>query len=191
MDIMSFLAENFDLPILDWIAANLHSGAMDFLAPILSLFAEAGILYIALSVLFLALPKTRRMGLCTGLALLFGVVLCNMIMKPLVARPRPFDYQLIHFGKEISLLVKAPKDFSFPSGHTIAAFEFAVAAWLNDKRIGIPAFVVAILVAFSRMYLYVHYPSDVIFAAILGTLLAFLGTYLGKRIYRKFEKKAL
>lgn len=188
MDLMSILAEGFDLPILDWIAANLHCGFLDVLAPILSLFAEAGIFYIALSILFLAVPKTRRMGLCTGLALLFGVILCNMILKPMIARPRPFDYQLEHFGKEILLLVKAPHDYSFPSGHTIAAFEFAVAAWLNDKRIGIPAFILAILVAFSRMYLYVHYPTDVIVAAVLGTALAFLGTFLGKKAYAKFTK---
>ena len=141
------------------------------------------------TLLFLLIPETRRLGLSTGLALLFGLVLCNLILKPVIARPRPFDYQLAHFGREIALLVKAPTDFSFPSGHTIAAFEFAVAAWLNDKRVGIPALAAAVLVAFSRMYLYVHYPTDVIAAAVLGVFLGYLGAMLGKRIHARFAKE--
>lgn len=105
-----------------------------------------------------------------------------MTLKPLVARPRPYDYQLEHFGVTIKLLIDAQHDYSFPSGHTIASFEAAVALLLNDKRMGIPAMVIAVLVTFSRLYLYVHYPTDVIFSIIVGTAFAFIGNALAGKI---------
>lgn len=189
MDIMSVLAENFDLPILDWIAGNLRSSALDILIPIISLAAEYGILFMLLSAIFLCVPKTRRVGVYTAIALALGTILCNVILKPIVHRPRPGDYQLEHFGIVIDLLVKRPTDFSFPSGHTIAAFEFAIAAMYANKKIGIPFLVLAFLVGFARMYLYVHYPTDVIAAGVLGVLMGCTGAYLGEKIIEGLNKK--
>ena len=111
-----------------------------------------------------------------------GVLICNVTLKPLIGRPRPYDYQLEHFGVTIKLLIDAQHDYSFPSGHTIASFEAAVALLLNDKRMGIPAMVIAVLVTFSRLYLYVHYPTDVIFSIIVGTAFAFIGNVLAGKI---------
>jgi membrane-associated phospholipid phosphatase len=104
-------------------------------------------------------------------------------MKPLFARIRPYDYQLEHFGKQIHLLVEAQHDFSFPSGHTIASFEAAVAIFLRNKKWGIPALVLAVLISFSRLYLYVHYPSDVLCSVILGTMIAWIGCKLTDKAY--------
>ena len=78
--------------------------------------------------------------------------------------------------------IDAQHDFSFPSGHTIASFEAAVPLLLYDKRMGIPAMIIALLVTFSRLYLYVHYPTDVIFSIIVGTLFAFIGNALAGKI---------
>ena len=189
MDILSFLAEHFDLPILDWMAANLRCGILDFLMPIITLLGDAGIFWIAVSVVLLCIPKYRKAGLGMVISLLIGVVLCNITLKPLVGRIRPYDYQLQHFGKTIELLVATPHDFSFPSGHTIASFEAATVILLYNRKLGIPAMILAVLIAFSRLYLYVHYPTDVLASVVLGIGIAFLGTFLVKKGYALYEAK--
>ena len=189
MDILSFFAERFDLPILEWIAANLQCGFLDFIMPLITVLGDAGIFWIAASVILIFIPKYRKAGLSMGLALLFGVVVCNMILKPWVGRIRPYDYQLEHFGKTIQLLVATPHDYSFPSGHTIASFEAAVALTIHHRKLGTIAMVLAILIAFSRMYLYVHYPTDVLASVILGTAFAFLAAFLVKKGYALYESK--
>ena len=189
MDILSFFAEHFDLPVLDWIAGNLRCGFLDLIMPLITVLGDAGIFWIAVSVVLLLIPKQRKAGLSMGIALLIGVVICNMILKPWVGRIRPYDYQLQHFGKTIQLLVATPHDFSFPSGHTIASFEAAVALTVHNRKLGIPAMVLAVLIAFSRMYLYVHYPTDVLASVVLGTAFAFLGCFLAKKIFSLVETR--
>lgn len=193
LDILSFLAEHFDLPILDWIMANLWCPFLDAVMPVITVLGDAGIFWIALAAVFLLLPKHRKMGLSMGVALMMGLVICNMILKPVVGRIRPYDYQLEFFQKTIPLLIERQHDFSFPSGHTIASFEAAVAMLICNKKLGIPAMILAVLIAFSRMYLYVHYPTDVIASVILGTGLAFLGVFLvnkGWALWETRKKKA-
>lgn len=150
--------------------------------PIITLLGDAGIFWIIAAVAMLCFKKTRRTGLAMGFALLMGLLLCNIIMKPLFARIRPYDYQLQHFGVTIPLLVERQHDFSFPSGHTIASFEAATALYLGNKKLGIPAMILAVLIAFSRLYLYVHYPTDVLASVVLGIGLGFLGTCFAKKL---------
>ena len=189
MDMWSFLAERFDLPILEWIAANLRSAFLDAVMPVITLLGDAGIFWIAIAALCLFFPKTRKMGLSMGAALVIGLLLCNVTLKPLVQRIRPYDYQLEHFGKTIQLLIAAQHDFSFPSGHTIASFEAATVILLYNRKLGIPAMILAVLIAFSRLYLYVHYPTDVLASVVLGIGIAFLGTFLVKKGYALYEAK--
>lgn len=182
-------AVSFDLPILEWIQANLRNPVMDEVWKIITLFGDAGIFWILCGVILLVLPKTRKTGLAVLIALVLGVVVCNVTLKPLIGRIRPYDFQMQNYGKEITLLVSAQHDFSFPSGHTIASFEACVAMLLNDKRLGIPATVLAFLVAFSRLYLYVHYPSDVIFSFFAGILFAFIGNAISGAVMRRMPVK--
>lgn len=189
MDILSWLAVNFDLPILDWIAGNLWCPLLDKIMPVITALGNGGIFWIAFSVLLMVFRKHRRAGFSMGGALLMGLLLCNIILKPLVARIRPYDYQLEYFDKVIPLLIEAPHDFSFPSGHTIASFEAATALLIHNRKLGIPAMVVAVLVAFSRLYLYVHYPTDVLASMVLGVGLAFLASFLVKKGYALYESK--
>lgn len=188
MNLLSYLAEHFDLPILDWIAEHLHCGFLDTVMPVITALGNGGIFWIALAVVLIITPTYRKAGLSMGLALLIGLLVCNLTLKPLVARIRPYDYQLAHFGKNISLLIAAPHDFSFPSGHTIASFEGAVALLLHHRKLGIPATVLAVLIAFSRLYLYVHYPTDVLTSVVLGIGFALLGSFLVSRGYKLWEK---
>ena len=182
------LAVSFDLPILDWIQANLQSPLMDKIMPIITLFGEGGIFWIAWAVLMLIIPKTRKIGIGMLIALVTGLLVCNVTLKPLVGRIRPYDLQE-QMGVTINLLVERLHDFSFPSGHTIASFEASVVLLKNSKKMGIPALIIAILVSFSRLYLYVHYPTDVLVSVVLGTLFAFLGCALADKIKLPSKKK--
>jgi undecaprenyl-diphosphatase len=108
-----------------------------------------------------------------ALALLMDFIMCNIIIKPMVARIRPFDV-----NTNIILLIKAPADFSFPSGHTAAAFSATFSLAFGKNKIWIPSAILASLIAFSRLYLYVHYPSDVLAGFILGMLLGFMANVI-------------
>lgn len=151
-------------------------------------FGEAGIFWIALSLVLMLIPKTRKAGFTMGLALLFGVIVGNGVLKNVLARPRPYDFDptLAHrlaWG-EMST------DYSFPSGHTLASFEASVGLLLHHKKWGIAALVLAFFVCISRLFLLVHYPSDVLAGALLGTLFAILAAKLVDFLWKKFEKKA-
>ena len=187
--LLDALAVNFDLPILDWIAANLWCPVLDVLMPIITLLGDAGIFWIAVAVLFIFTKKYRKIGIGMMFALMMGLVICNIWLKPTIARIRPYDFQLQFFAKEIPLLAGGMHDFSFPSGHTIASFEAAVVILLGNKKLGIPAMILACLIAFSRLYLYVHYPTDVIVSVILGSILALIGWYLAQKVMEKLPAK--
>ena len=186
---LNTIAVSFDLPILDWIQANLTSPLMDTVMPIITMFGDEGIFWIAWAVLLLFFRKTRRTGLGMGFAMMLGLLICNVILKPLVGRIRPYDFQLQEYGVVIKLLIDGLSDFSFPSGHTIASFEACTVLLLNDKRMGIPATILAIAIAFSRLYLYVHYPTDVIFSVFAGILFGFIGNVIAQRIPLPARKK--
>ena len=192
IELLNNLAVSFDLPILDWIQANLQSAFLDKAMPIITVFGDAGIFWIACSVILLLIPKYRKVGLSMGFALLLGLLVCNVTLKPLCQRIRPYDYQMQYFQREIVLLIEAQHDFSFPSGHTIASFEACTALMLGNKKFGIPATILAILIAFSRLYLYLHYPTDVLVSIVLGTFFGILGTWIAGKypIEKFFEKKA-
>ena len=181
-------AVSFDLPILDWIQSTLGCKFLDTVMPIITLFGEGGIFWIAWAVLLIIIPKTRKTGLGMGFALILGLLICNVTLKPLVARIRPYDLQA-ELGVTINLLIEAQHDFSFPSGHTIASFEAAVVLLKNSKKMGIPAIIIAVLVTFSRLYLYVHYPTDVLVSIVLGTLFAFIGDALAGLVAPKLGSK--
>ena len=183
-------ALSFDLPILDWIQANLQSGFMDKFMPFITVFGDAGIFWMIWAAVLVIFPKTRKIGLGMAFAMVMGLIVCNITLKPLVARIPPYDLQA-ELGVAIKLLCEAQHDFSFPSGHTIASFEAAVVLVKNSRKMGIPAMILAVLISFSRMYLYVHYPTDVIVSVILGTLFALIGDAIAAKVAPKlsFGKK--
>lgn len=183
-DFLYNCAISFDLPILDWIQATLQSDFMDQFMPFITKFGDHGTFWMIVAALLFVFPKTRKTGLGMAIAMLMGLLICNVTLKPLVGRIRPYDLQA-ELGITIQLLGERMHDFSFPSGHTIASFEAAVVLLKNSKKMGIPALILAVLIAFSRLYLYVHYPTDVIVSVILGTLFAFIGNALAGLIAPK------
>ena len=186
LELLNSWAISFDLPILDWIQANLTNPFLDKAMPIITLLGDAGIFWIACSAILIFIKKYRKTGFAMMIALMMGLVVCNMILKPGVARIRPYDLQE-SMGVMINLLIEKQHDYSFPSGHTIASFEACVALMLGSRKLGIPATLLAILIAFSRLYLYVHYPTDVIASVILGSLFGVIGHLITHNI--KFSTK--
>ena len=186
LELLNAWAVSFDLPILDWIRANMTSPFLDFLMPIITLLGDAGIFWMVCAAILLFTKKHRKIGIGMAIAMAMGLVVCNMILKPTVGRIRPYDFQE-SLGVTINLLIEKQHDFSFPSGHTIASFEACTVLLLGNKKMGIPATILAILIAFSRMYLYVHYPTDVIASIILGTLFGVIGYLVANKI--SFSRK--
>lgn len=148
--------------------------------PIISMLGNAGAIWIVCAVVLLVIPKTRKVGVVLAVSLAIEALCCNVILKPLVARIRPFDV-----NTAVQLLISPPTDFSFPSGHTGAAFAAASALFFSKNRLWIPSLVLAILIAFSRLYLYVHYPTDVLGGILLGILSGWLGYTLVGLIKKK------
>ena len=187
-DLLYTSAISFDLPVLDWIQANMQSGFMDKFMPFITKFGDHGTFWMIVAALLFLFPKTRKTGLGMAIAMMIGLLVCNVTLKPLVGRIRPYDLQA-ELGVTIQLLGERMHDFSFPSGHTIASFEAAVVLLKNSKKMGIPAMIIAILVTFSRLYLYVHYPTDVLVSIVLGTLFAFIGDWLAGKVAPKLAPK--
>ena len=187
-NLLNTLAVSFDLPVLDWIQATIQCGFLDTVMPLITVLGDGGAFWIACAVLMILLKKYRKAGFSAGLALIFGLLICNLYLKPTVARIRPYDFQE-QMGVIINLLIEKEHSLSFPSGHTIASFEAATAILLRHKKLGIAAMILACLIAFSRMYLYVHYPTDVIASVFLGIGLAFLASWIVSKVSAVIEAK--
>lgn len=158
-----------DFLILDWIQSNLRGGWLDRLMPKITFLGEAGLLWIVIAVAFLLWKPRRRCGVKMTIGLVFCLVIGLLVLKNVVARPRP-----CWINTDIEMLVEVPLDYSFPSGHTMSSITSALLIFFEDKRIGIPALVMAVLISISRLHLYVHFPSDVLAGAILGAAVAVL-----------------
>ena len=173
-----------EIHILNMIQ-NLRTPIGDVVVPLITRLGDAGIIWIILMVLLLIIPKTRKTGVIMMAALLVDVLLCNVFIKNLVARTRPFDV-----NTAVQLLVAKPRDYSFPSGHTAASFASVTALYLaGEKKLWKIALVLAVLIAFSRLYLYVHYPTDVLGGIITGAIAGYIGYKLTFIVQSKHRKK--
>ena len=171
---------NFELGILK-LFSNFHFPLLNKLMIFISTTGNAGIIWIVFGILLLFFEKYRKCGMCVLLSLIFCLVIGNITLKPLIARTRPFN-----LDNTISLLISAPTDFSFPSGHTLSSFAAATASvYSKNKYIYISAYVCAFLIAFSRLYLQVHFVTDVLAGVILGIALGYISIRITKKIYAK------
>lgn len=165
-----------DSGILLWIQDNLRSDTLDRFMVSFTRLGNHGLIFIVLTLLALICAKTRRSGAASAIALLIGLILVSVILKPLVARPRP--YVIIEGLRNLVDESKDPN--SFPSGHTCAAFGLAV-AWsrsMRSRMVSVMVYLMAVLMGFSRLYVAVHNPSDVIVGALCGVLSATIAIYI-------------
>ena len=167
----------FDFKILDFIQ-TLRTPFLDSIFSFITKLGDEGIIWIALTLIFLIFKKTRKCGIIMALSLILGTIVGNIGLKNIFARPRPFTLrpEMVE-----NIIISLPSSYSFPSGHTMSSFETAFAVFLYNKKWGIAPLVLATLIGFSRNYLYVHYLTDVIAGAILGIAIAVIVYYIYKK----------
>ena len=173
-----------EFAILDWIQAHLRCGFLDAVLPAISRTANHGELWIILAVILLLIRGQRKYGASVACGLILDLVSCNIILKPLIGRIRPFAVNGL-----VELLIAAPTDASFPSGHTAASFAAVFALKTAGSPLWKPALAVALVIAFSRLYLYVHWPSDVLGGALLGAAVGWAGAKIVEKAENIIAKR--
>ena len=168
---MNFLETvySIDFAILDFIQNTMKCVLLDYLMAFFSSIGSAGIIWIITAIIMICFKKTRATGVMMACALLLGVLIGEVGIKNIVARERPFVV-----NTDIILNIAQPSGYSFPSGHTCSSFAAATTLFMNNKKIGIVAYIIASLIAFSRLYNYVHFPSDILCGIILGITVAII-----------------
>lgn len=175
---------DIEIGILEIIRNNISNKILDTIMIIITSLGNYSILWIALTIILIVVPKTRRLGLNVLISLVIKLTLCNLILKPIIARPRPFN-----LNTSVKLLINKTKDYSFPSGHTASAFAVASTFLFNKNKYWKTLIIIAILISISRLYLYVHYPTDVLGGIIIGMLSGYVGTIISNKIRTLSDNK--
>lgn len=162
--------------ILLWIQEYVRHDSMNGFWTFITSLGNAGLFWIALSMILLIFPATRKAGALALLSMMLCFLITNLWLKPLIARPRPYTRV-----PGLEILIPRPSDWSFPSGHSTASFAAACSYFhaAPKKRSAIPALILAAMIAFSRLYVGVHYPTDVLGGILVGCL----GSYIIWKIY--------
>lgn len=176
--------QSAELAVLDWMQLYLRCGFLDCLLPFISGLSNHGEIWILLAAVLLFFRSQRKAGVSAACALILDLISCNMILKPLIGRVRPFA-----FRPGLALLVPPPGDASFPSGHTAAAFAVVFALRASGSPLWRPALVLAVVTAFSRLYLYVHWPTDILGGILLGAAVGWAGAKLTAAAPKKLRKR--
>ena len=177
---MSDFILHLDGSILLFIQEQIRTPFLTPVVTFITSLGNAGIIWILFSLLLMAGKRTRETGFMSFAALLFSLLINNLLLKNLVGRIRPYETV-----QGLILLVSKPADFSFPSGHTGSSFASAVVLYRQlPRRAGVPALLLALLIGLSRLYVGVHYPTDVLVGMITGVICGFLGEWLVKKIRR-------
>ena len=185
------LIQNIDFSILFWIQENIRCVFLDVVFPFITSLCNDGEIWILLGIVLLFFKKYRKFGIFLLVAMLLGAIIGNGILKPLIARPRP-----CHILSTLpEMLIDIPKitSYSFPSGHTTSSFIAATVLTRANKKFAFFAIPLACLIAFSRMYLFVHFPTDILGGVVLGVLIGFFTVTFGKKLWdfiaRKIKEK--
>ena len=160
----------FDSVILSWFQ-SIQNEFLTVLFKAITFLGEGGLIWIALGLCLIAYKKTRWVG--------------NVTLKPLVARPRPCWRNPL-----VNLLIQNPKDYSFPSGHSLSSFAAAMAIFMNHRKMGVAALLFAFIMGCTRLYFYVHYPTDVLAGMLFGLILGFLAYRIVTKGRKKWEERS-
>lgn len=171
---------DLEFGILEFIQKYMTASFLDPIIVAVTTLGNAGAIWILLALGMMCNKKYRSTGIVLAIGLIMSLLIGNIILKPLVARLRPF--QIREVGE---LLITAPSDYSFPSGHTLSSFICATILLIRERKIGYGALSLSILIAFSRLYLYVHFPSDVAAAVVMGVAIGFLSNIISKKFILK------
>jgi len=172
--------QNTDNILLNFIQFHFHSPILDKALPFISMIGNLGAVWLVIAAILLCIPRYRKYGIMIVLAILLAALTGEAILKPMFARIRPCNLNIY-----VPMLIQRPTDFSFPSGHTSASFAATSIIWKANKKFGVLALLFALLMGFSRLYLYVHYPTDILAGLILGLLCGATIIYIVGTISRK------
>lgn len=175
---------SIDWSVLQWIHSTLSCGALDVLMPRITALGDGGAVWILAAFALICTKKYRRQGILLLAGLAAGVLIGNVALKHLIARPRP-----CWLDSSVQLLIANPTDYSFPSGHTLSSAIGATVLTMTNRKFGWAAIPAAALIAFSRLYLYVHFPSDVLGAGLLGLLIGYFTVTAGTRLLARIGEK--
>lgn len=164
---------SFEYAILKYINKHFKNSFCDRLLYIATKMGDFGEIWIITAILMFWFNKTRKWGLVFSFGFLFATILGNLVLKPIFGRERPCD------NLDIELALKRPMGYSFPSGHTLTSFTAGTIIFEINFFAGMLAFIIAVLISFSRMYFCVHYPSDVFGGAILGIIIGCISVKIG------------
>ncbi len=166
--------QEIDLAILLFLQEHVRMAWMDGFWRFITSLGNAGWFWIMTAAFLLLFPKTRRIGGAAALSMFFGFLLTNVLLKNLVARTRPYDLY-----EALIPLIEKPHDFSFPSGHTCVSFAAALVYMrMAPGAWGKASVILAVLIAFSRMYVGVHYPTDVLGGLMVGAVVSVLAVWI-------------
>ena len=177
---------NLDWIILHGLRVLTTCPLLDFWMPRITALGNSGIVWVVPPRVLLCTKKYRRYGVMLLVGLAAALLLGNLALKNLFARPRP-----CWLDESVPLLIARPRDYSFPSGHTMAGAIGATILTAADRRFGWAAIPLAVLIAFSRLYLYVHFPSDVLGGAVLGVGIGLLMLYGERQIAGRCKHRPL
>ena len=158
---------SIEIQILKFVQETFSCDFLDAIFKFVSYIGNKGAIWIVCALILCIFKKTRKAGIISAISLIFCLTIGNMTLKPLIGRMRPYEF-------DTSLKVISPllKDASFPSGHTMAAFAFCHSTAKIYKKYRIPLYALAVFMGLSRIYLCMHFPTDVIFGAFFGILFA-------------------
>lgn len=174
--------QNIDWMVLHWMRETLQCGVLDFLMPKITALGNGGAVWLVAAAAMTATKKYRRYGITLFAALAAGVLVGNVCLKHWIARPRPC------WLESVSLLIANPTDYSFPSGHTLSSVIGAYVLTGANRTFGLAAIPLAILIGLSRLYLYVHFPSDVLASVVIGTIIGLVMVGISRRVGTKDRK---
>lgn len=179
---MDFI-QNLDVQILLYIQEHFRTQFLDTFFVGFTHLGDGGILWICISLILMIFRKTRRIGFVCAVSLMIGALVTNVTLKNIVARPRPFDTI-----QDLTVLIKYPTDYSFPSGHTTSWLASGTSMFLMlNKKYSYVFLILASIMGFSRLYVGVHYPTDVLCGLIIGVFSAIISYNIIRVIYKNRE----
>ena len=177
------IIQNFDFWVLNSIQETLQCGFLDTIMPVLTHLGH-GVIWTILGWILIFTKKYRFNGISIITALTVTVIISEFIIKPLFLRERPYM-----LNPDFVLLIPEPSGTSFPSSHTSTSFASALQFFGINRKAGIAAMIFAAIVAFTRLYLYVHFPTDILGGIILGVIMGFATIIVGKKIRQKTAER--
>ncbi len=181
---MPTVIQQLDEQALVWVAEHVRCAVLDPFMRVYTQLGNAGMLFIALGVLMLFFKQTRKAGASALCAMLIGLIVVNFTIKPLVSRPRPW----LVIENFVNMVPEHDPN-SFPSGHTNAAFAFALSVCMSapKKWMKISAVCAAVVMGLSRLYVGVHFPSDVLAGAVIGAMCGLAGAWAVKKAWARLR----